>query len=253
MKMQLGVLARAFAAMAGATVLSLTAAAPAAAQAVYRIESGTYSTVNDMGGVCSIGPCSPYSLADKVTGTFTVATPFAANLTNFDFGPSLQGFSFDDGAVLYNSTDPRARIGEARVSTDASGNITAYRLVFEVLHGAGSSYPVNDYGDLEARFSYFLYEGGFAAAGRNNNVCLIRSGSSAASGPGTCLPSNGAPGNDIDASSRFTGAATPFTPVLLSYTPPAPVPTMTEWAMILLGVLMAGGAALTIQQRRKLV
>lgn len=31
---------------------------------------------------------------------------------------------------------------------------------------------------------------------------------------------------------------------------PAPVPTMAEWAMILLGVLLAGGAALTIQRRR---
>lgn len=31
---------------------------------------------------------------------------------------------------------------------------------------------------------------------------------------------------------------------------PAAVPTMSEWAMILLGVLLAGGAALTIQRRR---
>lgn len=31
---------------------------------------------------------------------------------------------------------------------------------------------------------------------------------------------------------------------------PAPVPTLSEWAMILLGVLLAGGAALTIQRRR---
>ncbi len=31
---------------------------------------------------------------------------------------------------------------------------------------------------------------------------------------------------------------------------PAPVPTMTEWAMILLGMLLAGVAALTIQRRR---
>ena len=31
---------------------------------------------------------------------------------------------------------------------------------------------------------------------------------------------------------------------------PAPVPTLTEWAMILLGVALAGGAALTIQRRR---
>ncbi len=249
MKMHFGRLARAVTALAGVALLSMSAAGHAVAQAVYSVESGTYSAVNDMGGVCSIGPCSPYSMADKVTGTFTLATPFAPNLTNFDFGPSLKSYSFDDGAVLYSSTNPRARIGEATVSTDASGNITAYRLVFEVLHGAGSTYPVNDYADLEARFSYFLYEGGFAVAGRNNYVCLIRGGSSAASGPGTCLPTNGAPGNDIDSSSRFTSGATPVTPVLASFTP-APIPTMTEWAMILFGVMLAGGAAMMIQRRR---
>lgn len=33
--------------------------------------------------------------------------------------------------------------------------------------------------------------------------------------------------------------------------PPAPVPTMTEWAMILFGVILAGGAALHIQRRRR--
>ena len=32
--------------------------------------------------------------------------------------------------------------------------------------------------------------------------------------------------------------------------PPAPVPTMSEWAMILFGMILAGGAALYIQRRR---
>ncbi|MBD7942426.1 IPTL-CTERM sorting domain-containing protein [Brevundimonas guildfordensis] len=31
---------------------------------------------------------------------------------------------------------------------------------------------------------------------------------------------------------------------------PAPVPTLSEWAMIMLGVVLAGGAALTIHRRR---
>lgn len=32
--------------------------------------------------------------------------------------------------------------------------------------------------------------------------------------------------------------------------PPAPVPTMSEWAMILLGLVLAGGAAVYLQRRR---
>ncbi|MFI8683024.1 IPTL-CTERM sorting domain-containing protein [Brevundimonas diminuta] len=31
---------------------------------------------------------------------------------------------------------------------------------------------------------------------------------------------------------------------------PAPIPTLSEWAMILLGVALAGAAALTIHRRR---
>jgi hypothetical protein len=31
---------------------------------------------------------------------------------------------------------------------------------------------------------------------------------------------------------------------------PTPVPTMTEWAMILLGLMLAGGAAVLIQRRQ---
>ena len=38
--------------------------------------------------------------------------------------------------------------------------------------------------------------------------------------------------------------------VTLSLTPPSPVPTMSEWAMILLGILLAGGAALSLHRRR---
>lgn len=51
--------------------------------------------------------------------------------------------------------------------------------------------------------------------------------------------------NPADNSASLTktiGAAVP---------PPTPVPTLTEWAMILLGALLAGGAALTLHRRRQ--
>lgn len=34
---------------------------------------------------------------------------------------------------------------------------------------------------------------------------------------------------------------------------PAPVPTLTEWAMILLGALLAGGAVLQLERRRRAI
>ena len=38
---------------------------------------------------------------------------------------------------------------------------------------------------------------------------------------------------------------------LPGYTAPAPVPTLSEWAMIALSVLLAGGAALHLERRRR--
>lgn len=48
-----------------------------------------------------------------------------------------------------------------------------------------------------------------------------------------------------DAGTTPDTAADDFT-----YVPPAPIPTMSEWAMILLGLMLAGGAALYIQRRQ---
>ena len=45
-------------------------------------------------------------------------------------------------------------------------------------------------------------------------------------------------------------SASNFAVALAAPPPPVPVPTMTEWAMVLFGTLLAGGAALYIQRRR---
>jgi len=40
---------------------------------------------------------------------------------------------------------------------------------------------------------------------------------------------------------------------LPGYVAPTPVPTLTEWAMIMLGALLAGGAVLQLERRRRAV
>lgn len=53
---------------------------------------------------------------------------------------------------------------------------------------------------------------------------------------------------DLDpANNRATATAT------VGSVAPAPVPTLTEWAMILLGTLLAGGAVLQLERRRRAV
>lgn len=50
-----------------------------------------------------------------------------------------------------------------------------------------------------------------------------------------------------------TGSQTNFDNVSVTRTAPAPVPTMTEWAMIFFTTILAGGAALYIQRRNRLI
>lgn len=49
----------------------------------------------------------------------------------------------------------------------------------------------------------------------------------------------------------FSGTVRNYTATLASVPAPAPVPTMSEWAMILFGTMLAGGAALYVQRRRR--
>ncbi len=86
------------------------------------------------------------------------------------------------------------------------------------------------------------YSGLSATAGAGG-TSSSNSGTAGATGS---LPSYAAPGATITGS--FTaGPATP------TATGPVPVPTLSEWAMMLFGLILAGGAALYIQRRQMAV
>ena len=61
---------------------------------------------------------------------------------------------------------------------------------------------------------------------------------------GTCISVSGGKCNDISGVSSASGVVVTAAPLT------AAVPTMSEWAMILFGTILAGGAALYIQSRR---
>jgi hypothetical protein len=78
---------------------------------------------------------------------------------------------------------------------------------------------------------------------------LVRVGS--ISGTGTLRLDLKSSGTDIqDAAANPIAGGFTSGEVRLVGAPPAAVPTLTEWAMILLGLMLAGVAALTIQRRR---
>ncbi len=63
----------------------------------------------------------------------------------------------------------------------------------------------------------------------------------------TCL------NDDCTSATTVNGADSLTSGTIVGVPAAAPVPTLSEWAMILLGVIMAGGAALYIQRRRLVV
>ncbi|MBX3476381.1 MAG: IPTL-CTERM sorting domain-containing protein [Brevundimonas sp.] len=223
----------------GAMALGLlSAAGSVSAQVTYNFQGGLYNSIIN-GGACVVGECATFTAADRANASITFAAPLAPNLTNVDVSAQITAYSFSNGVTSTVGPGPNAAIYQALVTTDAGGTLTNYSILLE--RTPGPPYPVGDPADANSRWSYvaFTPSSGNAYA---NAVCLARFAPAAVSGPGAC-------GNIfIDAGTSIGGASTPTTFSLVTPTPT--VPTLSEWAMILFALLLAGGAAVVIQQRR---
>ena len=107
--------------------------------------------------------------------------------------------------------------------------------------------------DLKARVANIYFSSVNSTATVENNArCTLRGAIS----PMTFAPANSACKNTVASAVEGASSATSGT-ITMSLTPPppptpAPVPTLSEWAMILLGGLLASGAALHLHRRRQL-
>lgn len=94
-----------------------------------------------------------------------------------------------------------------------------------------------------------------APLAQGNRVFVILATGAFFSSPNPAI-SNAYDGQCTDAScpglnAASAGTSTGSPPITLAQgVPPTPVPTLTEWAMILLGLTLAGGAVVVIQRRR---
>lgn len=225
----------------GLALASALYASHASAQATtYTFTGGTYDQIIPSGN-CTLADCRPYVLGQQVTLSLTFAAPLATNLPAQDRATAVTNFSFSDG--IRTRSGPAADVSLAIVSlgTDASGTPTDY--VITLQSTPGPPYLVNTVSDPNSYVGIVSVTPTNSAA-NHNFLCGQRGPylGSPNAGPGNCRSSSFGSQSSAAFSSAPTVAEGP--PL------PAPVPTMGEWAMILFGTILAGGAALYIQRRR---
>ena len=221
-------------------------AGQAAAQATtYTFTAPLYSTVT--GPVnCTVGECSPYTTAQRAVITLTFAAPLAPNLPIADRSAALTAYTLNDG--IRTTTGPAANAVSyfINIGTDATGLPNNYQVLIE--RTPGPPYPVNAPADPNSRLTYVVMTQGVGTNALANYICANRASSGGAvTGPGSCNNTT----QDVGSSQASAGA--PVVTSAPAAVPVAAVPTMTEWAMILFGLLLAGGAALYIQRRQQFV
>ena len=87
------------------------------AAVTYTVTSEPYSTgTGDLEGT--------FSGSMKLTGQFTLDSPFAPNLSGFDFSALVTSYSFQDGVISYSPGNSFLPPGGVEVTTDSSGQIT---------------------------------------------------------------------------------------------------------------------------------
>jgi len=150
-------------------------------------------------------------------------------------------YSFDDGVRSTSSPNANAALAEFNIATDSAGLPLEYEI--EVQRVAGPPYLVNVSNDPNSRVSSVIAND-FSMGVQSNYICNQRGGTF--SQPRYCLV--GTP--DAGYSSASTGVAT--VTVAPAAVPPTvmAVPTLSEWAMILFGTVLAGSAAVVLQQRQ---
>ena len=92
--------------------------------AAYSYTGGNfYAPITNETTCASPQSCGQLTTSLRVTGTFTTATPLAANLSNANILANVTSYSFSNGATTI-ALDPASRISSFRVTTNAAGAIT---------------------------------------------------------------------------------------------------------------------------------
>lgn len=220
-----------------AAVVAIYVAAAAAAQAAtYTAASaGPYTAKTDF-TVCNGGPCQNYTTAMVPSGSFTTATPLAANLSNAPIGAQITSFSFNDGINTYASTNPNVRLFQATVSTSATGAITSSNIFLELWQTGTVPHAIGD--------KFGLMQIGATVAGYNTLNCTsVGTGPTGATDSCVTAPS-------FVGASYASGAPWSWTLVTPSAPTATPVPSTSALGLLILSALL-GVAGFGISRRHR--
>lgn len=203
--------------------LYVSTATPTLAQAAFYDDAAT----NDGG-----------SQTDAVAASITVSAPYA--LTSIEAPNRVSAANNQKFVVIDSSTNTVLYVSPPKAFA-ADGPTATYKasdLFPAITLQPGKTYFI---GAIVDRAAYYPFR--FPAAVVTQGV--VTNAGRAGTGFGT----NGGIRTYANPSMGFDGLA--HSPIRLNSLPvPAPVPTLSEWAMILLGLMLAGGAIVMMQRRR---
>lgn len=229
-------------------VFVLASISAAQAQVTYNYTSPVYNAVSPhIAPDCSaVGGCADYNISQSVTGTITLTAPLTPNLVSSLIpATSVVSYSFSDGINTIASSEAAARLYGFQVTTDASGVITSAIIeVQEWRDGLAAGHAAGAFaGDTSTNVRLnSIWVGSTSFGVRNNRICgavIV----SLAGVPDTC---NAPPVTD-----QFTSVATIASNGTWTLVVVPTIPTLSEWALILLALLFAGGGALIIHRRSR--
>lgn len=218
-----------------AGILMAASAAPAAAQTIL-IQSPTYTSITTS-ATCTVGECGNYAWGQRIEGEIRLNAPLPPSRTSMDIRSMIAEVRINDGLRDY-TLSPGFVIATARVSTNAAAVITNHQ--FQIQRVPGPPYGEALPNDPNSRMSGVTITPS-ASWALSNVECRQRSVAPS--------PTNACSWMVQDSHSSSGMSVTPPTVTYVPAPPPAVIPTLTEWAMVLFALLLAGGAALHVQRR----
>lgn len=214
------------------------------ASTTYTFAGANYTSTTNF-TTCTNGPCASFTTTMHVSGSFTLSTPLAPNLSFYSPTGQLTSFSFSNGITTFSSSDPNSRLANFLVSTDSAGNITNTILDLDEWQTGSSPHSA---GDRTAELSINTYDP--LTFGRNNAPCFLVGISPTTSVADSCN-SYGGVGGALD-SAESTAFVLSGSWSVSSAPTPAGAPALNEWGGIILTGLLIAVAWRSLRRQERL-